>query len=79
MRHKSSYPRCIETGQTTAQSRNKHKIRQQQSKAMAGTGRGTLVRLEGHCKRAACQPLYLVAGHHLSKITPLVHGGREEL
>lgn len=45
----SSYPSCVETGQTTAQSLNKHKKRQQQNKAMASKGRGTLLRgtLEG--------------------------------
>lgn len=54
--------------------------RLQQSKAMARMGRGTLPKgilegLEGHYKHTACQPLYLVAGHHLSKITLLVLGG----
>lgn len=44
---------------------------------MARTGREMLVRgmlegLEGHYKHTACQPLYLVAGHHLSKIALLV-------
>lgn len=51
---------------------------------MVRTGWGTLVKgmlegLEGHKKRAACQPLYLVAGHNLSKIALLVLGGGEEL
>lgn len=58
--HESSYPLCIETGQTTAQSQNEHKKRRQQSKAMARKGQGTLVKgmsegLEGHCKHTACQ------------------------
>lgn len=36
---------------------------------MAITVWGMLVKgvPEGHCKRTACQPLYLVTGHHLSK------------
>ena len=47
---------------------------------MARMGRGMLVkgmleRPEGHYKHTACQPLYLVAGHHLSKIALLVLGG----
>lgn len=48
---------------------------------MARTERGTLVKgmLEGHYKHNACQALYLVAGHHLSKITLVVLGGGEEL
>lgn len=82
--HESSYPSCVETGQTTAQSQNEHKKRQQQRKAMVRTGWGTLVKgmlegLEGHKKRATCQPLYLVTGHNLSKIALLVLGGGEEL
>lgn len=41
----SSYPSCVETGQTTAQSLNKHKKRQQQNKAVAS--KGTLEGLDG--------------------------------
>lgn len=79
--HESFYPCCIETGQTTAQSQNEHEKRRQQSKAMDGQDgalvKGMLEGLEGHYKRAACQPLYLVARHHLSKIALLVLGGRK--
>lgn len=39
--------------------------------------KGMLGGLEGHYEHAACQPLYLVAEHHLSKITLLVLGGRK--
>lgn len=44
---------------------------------MARTERGTLVKgmLEGHNKHSACLALYLVAGHHLSKIALVVLGG----
>lgn len=41
---KSSYPRCTETGQTTARSQNKHEKRREQSKALAGMGRERLRR-----------------------------------
>lgn len=56
--------------QTTALSQNKHKKRQQPSKAMAVQVRGCLKDLT----RATCQPLHLVAGHCLSKITLLLLG-----
>lgn len=57
--HESSYPSCVETGQTTAPSQNKHKKRQQQSKAMASTGRGTLPKgmLEGLDGETVSTPL----------------------
>lgn len=49
-------------------------------KLWSGQRGGTLVKemlegLEGHYKHTACQPLYLVSGHHLSEIALLVLGG----
>lgn len=71
----------FETGQTTAQSQNMHKKIQQQSKPMAGKGRGmpgkeTLEGLEDTRSMVLASHFYLDVGHNLSKITPLVLGGR---